>query len=324
MSAPFEPVPSSADLLTTGASWEQLDERLTGLVGRPALAVPSIRVGMWWILEHLGLRRNEHEVLVPRFVGRCILDALARAAQPAYECSPRTRAAVLVHFFGKTPNWAAVRPELERRRLPFLEDSPDGLHAQEGPTPGSLGKFIALSKLLPMLKGGCLLTDEPVIAELIKRKRRAAGPLWARAFVAGALIANRMGRPKDGAASLEAAYTLYPHTASDSFVLRGLFMKALDRAEAYSRVETARLERLEAALAGRVLAPDARKLMHYVPVLPADGAAGQVTLDLDNNPFEPRFQKVCLIGVHPQVGDAEFESSVAALKSPACPATRTA
>lgn len=255
-----------------GPSWEELDDAVSRALGRPAVAIPSVRVGMTWLLEDMGLKRNEHEVLVPRFVGRCILDAVGRAAHPVLTPGPRTKAAIVVHSFGRAPNWIKLKPELDRLNLPFFEDAPDALASDEKPAPGSLGKFIALSKFLPMPKGGAFIAGEPRFAELMRRRRAEKGPRWASWWTA--LMLWHMRRTGSSLAA-ESAYALYFHAPSDNAALRRLFSIALagmperERAQASSLAGTGlRLGRVKAALdsagawhvdaADNMLAPDFR------------------------------------------------------------------
>ncbi|MFA6091808.1 MAG: DegT/DnrJ/EryC1/StrS family aminotransferase [Elusimicrobiota bacterium] len=298
-------------------SWEELDHELSKRLRCRAVAVPSVRVGMLWMLEHLGLRRHESEVLVPRYVGRCILDALGRAALPALSLGIRTRAAVVVHSFGLEPDWEKLRPSLSSAGVPFIEDAPHGLMEEESCGEGSLGKFIALSKLLPMLKGGCFVPQDESLAEFMRQKRSESGPIWIPWWILMTLAPVRRGRHTAHCVAAESAYSVYPYSPSDNGPLRRNFREALRRLDEYSDVEVRRLGELRSALGARVIVPHARRLIYGVPIL-ADGnsieedlsacgfCAERYTMDMACNMLSPRYEKVFWVPVHPGVREDDF------------------
>lgn len=325
MSYAFEPAAPWTHYLGSGTSWEQLDDELSARLGRPAIALPSVRTGIYWLLQHLGLSRHTDELLVPRYVGRCILNTVGLGAHPALTPGPKTRLAMLVHWFGRDPDWQAVRPELERRGLRFFEDAPDGLAAREEPAEGSLGKFIALSKLLPLVKGGAFITDDAAVADALRRRRAGRGPAWAPWLALATLLPCRRGvRLRGNAFALEAAYALYPCCPADNGALRRGFRASLSLITSYAELEGRRTDALLKACGAAGLAPQARRLVHAVPIRASDAAASALRhagfsdeafhIDVAANMFAPRFERFHLVPVHPSVPAAGFEALLAGLR----------
>ena len=128
-----------------GVTWERLDERASSLLGREVVAIPSVRTAALWILEYLGLSRHRDEILVPRYLGRCIINALSRRAFPAQSLSDRTKTAFVVHQFGFVQKLREIEDVFAGSGIPYVEDSPGGLDFRELCGPGSLGRLIALT-----------------------------------------------------------------------------------------------------------------------------------------------------------------------------------
>ncbi|MFH2204167.1 MAG: hypothetical protein ABIJ96_13695 [Elusimicrobiota bacterium] len=298
-------------------SWRDLDGEVERLLGCRAVAVPSVRVGMLWALEHLGLSRHEDEVLIPRFMGRCILDALNRAARPVHELGPRTRAAVVVHSYGSAPDWERLAPALKAKGIPFMEDAPCALLRREKPAPGSLGKFIALSKMLPILKGGCLLTEDASLRSAVLERREQRGPFWVPWCILGGTAPLRSGRFMEGVVSAEVAYALYPHSPADNVALRSCFVRGLRQLEEYSLLETRRMRELAQAAGSRLLRPEDPLVVHAAAVLAERTDMGEQLaacgfypelrhVDTARNLLAPKFERAHLLPLHPGVPEQAF------------------
>jgi hypothetical protein len=86
---PLEPRITVAELRPGAApTWEAVGRAAPAILGRDCLGLPSARVGLGWALEYLGTTRHRDHVLVPKFVGRCILNSLSRYALPVERPTP--------------------------------------------------------------------------------------------------------------------------------------------------------------------------------------------------------------------------------------------
>jgi hypothetical protein len=314
MSFSLEPAVPLSSLAVAPADWEAVDGALGEALGLKALAIPSVRVGLLWTLEHMGLGRHRDEVLVPRYLGRCILDAVGRAAHPVYSPGPATRAAILVHSLGLAPDFDKVLPRLG---VPFIEDAPDALSSKEGLAPGSTAKLFALSKFLPVLKGGAMITEDASLADAIRARRKDGAPAWVPWWILAALASHRRGRRCEGSAFVESAYSLYPNSPCDNSVLRGQLLGGVGKIPEFSAVASRRLGEAEKALGGRMLHPSARRLVRAAAFESTSAEEGAVMaslgfdasgfhVDADRNIFSPRWVSARLIPLHPGVPEDVF------------------
>lgn len=311
-----------SDYSLSGRSWQDLDRHASGKIGVDGAVVPSVRVGMLWTLEYLGLKRHADHVMVPRFMGRCILNSMNRAALPVEELTSKTRAVVVLHQFGFRQDLEAVRAECTSRQLPYLEDSPFGIEQQESLGPGSLAKFLGFAKVLPAIKGGFGMSGDAGLLDFIRRKREGSS-LWSWPM-AGMLAFLRHGQKAHLSSVMgELAYELYPSSPSDNFLVRGNMARALESFDSFAATVGERLRQLAAALKDYVCIPDTTRLASFVP-LRADGhmetLAGIVRdhgfdstlyhFDSARNLFAPRYEKVLLIPVNPRIPERIFSPLV--------------
>jgi len=315
-----EPWIRLADLRFFGAPrWEELDEVASAWLGRPCLALPSIRVGLCWTFEHLGYARHRDHVLVPRFVGRCILNSLSRFVFPVETPTAETRIALVVDQFGLRQNLAVLHPEFERRSWAYIEDSPYGIGDDETPGAGSLGRFIGLGKVLPVVQGALLVTDDDSLRKHVGRKRDERSmwswPVWLT------MLALRRRHVGGYSAAGDAAYEMYLAARGGNAWLRGNLAEILSRIDTFARASQVRLAAIADALGNRVLLPDQGRLGYLVPFL-----AGAVFrrhgfddtplhVDVQRNMLTPQYVKSLLIPVNPRVQSTTFDALLSALQS---------
>lgn len=327
---PLEPpVRLSAYPLTRRIAWEDLDARASELLGRDCLAIPSVRVGLCWTLEFLGCSRHRDHVLVPKFMGRCILNSLNRFALPVETPTPRTRLVVAVHQFGIRHDLEAVRRECAAQGWRYVEDSPCGFEPTEGLGPGAWAKFIGLSKVLPAVKGALVLSDDADLLAFFTRKRRETS-LWSwPVFLTMAMLRAR-GRVSEYSVAADAAYELYLACRGENAVIRGNMWFALGQLDRVAAGAQERVGHIAARLGPRVLMPDTRRLPYVVPFFPTGDPGGtqavfgshgfDATLyhvDVARNLLAPRFERALLLPVHRGIPDEVFAALVNALAPPA-------
>lgn len=324
MSFSFEPPVTACGFGQGSAEWEELDKHLSDIFQKPAIAIPSVRVGLLWTLQHLGANRHEHEVLMPRYIGRCILDALHHAARPAHTLSNRTRLAVMVHTFGLKQDIETIRSRLQTEGVPFVEDASDSMRIGDSPVSGSLGKFIALSKLLPLLKGGCFLPGDPDIADMLRRKRSESTSRWVALWIQWVIGSHRRGRDVPGSAWVESAYALYPCSPSDSPSLRGSFYAALSHVKEYAAIEAERLKLLKDAVPGALIETEPSTLLRCALLRPDPAIAAALAhqgfsstplhYDHAGNMLAPYFKKALAVALHPGISQEAFTGLIQSIQ----------
>jgi perosamine synthetase len=105
------------------------------------------------------------------------LEALERAV------SPKTRAIVIIHYFGFPGPVKEVRALCDRRGLALIEDCAHALYSQHGGRRlGTYGDLAIFSpwKSLPLPDGGLLVVNRPDLAPTVPRKRPMAHQTAAR------------------------------------------------------------------------------------------------------------------------------------------------
>jgi hypothetical protein len=323
---PLEPWVTWRDLgVGRGGRWDDVDAVVSRLLGRPALGIPSVRVGLTWALEYLGLRRHRDHALVPRFMGRCILTALTHRVLPVEVPTDETRAVITVDQFGLRHDVAAVGAEARRRDWVLLEDSPCGIGADEAPSPGALARFVGLAKALPVVQGGAVVSDDARFAEFVRVKRRHA-PVWGTVAWTLMVLVRARRRATGSSVIADLAYELYPHVGGGSARLRANVLSVLARLDAIAALHASRLRRLSEALGERVLLPDASRVGYVVPFLcdeiepaaveafHAQGFdASPYHVDVARNLLAPRYARALLIPLSLRVPEAGFARLVDAL-----------
>lgn len=324
---PLEPWIRWADLSLAGeARWDDVDRLASQWLGRPCLALPSVRVGLCWALEAQGLARHRDHVLLPRFVGRCILNSISRVALPVEEPSSSTRAAIVVDQFGLRQQLDVLVPEFQARGWQYVEDSPYGIGHEEAPAPGSLGRFIGLGKVLPIALGALLVTDNAAVEAFVRRRREErsawSGPVWLTMLVLRA-------RQQVGGYSVaaDAAYELYVAARGGHRWLRGNLAQVLGHAADFEREAAARLESARSALGDRGLVPDLTRLPYVLPCfvgaeLDAPRAVfrragfddSPFHVDVARNMLAPNYTKGLLLPLNPRIPRSTFDAALRALE----------
>ena len=323
---PLEPWVTWRDLgLGGGGGWNDVDAAVTRVLGRPSLGIPSVRIGLVWALEYLGLRRYRDHVLVPRFMGRCILTALTHQALPVEAPTEATRVVITVDQFGLRHDVAAVLAEARRRDWLVLEDSPCGIGADEAPAPGTLARFVGLAKALPIVQGGAVVSDDAPFCEFVRVKRQLA-PVWRTvAWTLMTLVRARHGATGHSVLA-DLAYELYPHVGGGSARLRANVLRVLRTFDQTAALHASRVRRLAESLGHRVLLPDTTRVGYVVPFLCDDLEPAAIDVfrtqgfdaspyhvDVARNLLAPRYARALLIPLSLRVPDARFARLVDAL-----------
>lgn len=316
-----------ADLQIFGSpQWTVLDDVASAWLGHPCLVLPSIRVGLCWALEQRGYRRHRDHILVPRFMGRCILNSLGRFALPVESPTDQTRIALVVDHFGRRQDIEKLGPQFAKRDWAYIEDSPYGVGVNELPGAGSLGRFIGLSKVLPVLQGALFITNDEALRKCMESNRQnysAWGwPVWLTML----LLRKRYSTGYSDAA--DAVYELYPAARGGSSALRGNLAAVFKRVELFELESQERFKAVVDVLDKHVLATDQRKLGYLVPFLPISHlhtiqaifrkcgfSDNLLHVDLNRNMLEPNYVKCLVIPINARIPRQSFDLLLTELKA---------
>ncbi len=301
--------------------WSAVDAVASAFVGRPVVALPSVRVGLGWMLDRLGTARHRDHVLVPRFMGRCILNALSRHALPVETPTSAVRAVIAVDQLGLRHDTAAVAARCRREGWALLEDSPGGIAADESPAPGALARFIALSKALPIVQGALALSDDPAVLDDI-RARRGVDSGWSWASWLAMLGQRRRTHAVDYSAIADIAYEAYPLGRGGNRWLRTNVRRVLAHADDIAAVHARRLALVHSRLGVRAIVPDVARLAYVVPYVAEALERAQAVfrrerfheaiyhVDVARNLFAPRWEKALLIPLNVRIPEARFAALI--------------
>ncbi len=175
------------------SEWEQA---VGANVSMPhAAAVSSGRMGMTYILEHLGIGDGD-EVIVPAFTLKDLLPLIQRlgatvvpadvdrdtlnvtADSIAARVTPRTRAAIVLHAFGAPAPMTRILEVTAPKNIPVIEDAAHALGATlDGRPIGSFGyaAFFSFETTKPIntYGGGMVVSrDETLVAAIHEQEAR--------------------------------------------------------------------------------------------------------------------------------------------------------
>jgi len=323
---PMEPSVRPGDYrLPVGASWEHIDQVASDVLGVSCIGMPSVRVGLSWTQEYLGLNRHNDHVLVPRFMGQCILNAVNRRGFPVQSSNEEMRLAVVVHQFGLRQDLGAIAQECRSRGCRYIEDGAFGIEIEEKPGPDSLGKLLALSKVLPVLKGAILVSDDQGLVEFMQEKRRESS-MWSWFVLMSLALLRRKKYSSTYSALGGTAYELYLDSKGDNGWLRANLLHGLRRLDSFSAENQRRLTLVDTRFGSKALIPDTKRLAYAAPLLPgADVEAAQEIfrangfnpelyhIDVARNIFNPSYQKFLILPLNPMIPAIRFERLVESL-----------
>jgi hypothetical protein len=143
---------------------------INDLTGIRALPFSSARAAMVYGLRSLGIGRMD-EILVPLWLGHCILSALSRTAFPTMTPSNRTKAILVYHQFGYPQKMESIEKAAMRNGWIILNDCANTIFSHyRGANIIKHGDFsvLSFSKLYPCILGGALISSRSEIQEAIE------------------------------------------------------------------------------------------------------------------------------------------------------------
>lgn len=306
--------------------WEALDELASNWLGNSCLALPSVRVGLCWALDEQRYARHRDHILVPRFVGRCILNSVGRFALPVESPTEQTRIALVVDQFGLRQNISALLPQFEQSRWSYIEDSPYGIGADEIPATGSLGRFIGLGKVLPVVQGALFIAGDEGIRRAIRLNRQKSSP-WALPVWLTMLFLRKQF-VSEYSEMADAAYEMYPAARGGSFALRGNIAAVFKKIEMFEHESRDRVAAVTDALGKKnILLQDQTRLGYVIPFLPGEAMSSAraifrkhgfsdsiLNVDLNRNMLDPNYVRTLVVPVNPRIAHDQFEQLLSGLK----------
>jgi len=232
-----------------------------------------------------------------------------------------------VHQYGLKQRLELIAEECASKALIYIEDCPYGLEWQEEPAPGSLAKFIGLSKILPVLKGALVITRDQSLLAFIRCKRDEVSP-WSWVVLGAMALLRRRRKVGSYSALADAAYEMYLECKGDNTWLRGNIFCALEKINSFASKTSQRLSLVEERIKEWVLVPDTRRVAYVVPCFPGAKLAqaqeefalngfnsNLYHIDVTRNLFCPRYEKSLLIPLNPRIPFVHFQRLVDALAS---------
>lgn len=157
---------------------------------KPVLLLNSARTGIYLAITAHGMTRQD-EVLVPPFLGECVLDTINRTSFPALQFSARTRALLAVHQFGYPQKMEKIVTFAREHQLLLVEDCAFSfLSSYCGWPAASYGDIAVFSfpKSFPTILGGCMVTEDTMVLDFARDYlKKQSGLAW-RAFSSMALL----------------------------------------------------------------------------------------------------------------------------------------
>ena len=246
---------------------------------------------------------------------------------PVENLTPETRLVIVVHQYGLRQQLEVIEHECATRGLHYIEDSPYGLQSNEHLGPGSMAKFIGLTKILPVLKGALAITEDQSLMEFFKQKRSESS-LWSWPVLAAMSMVRRKSKVGGYSPLADAAYEMYVACKGDNAWFRGNTWQALRGLDTFAEMSDRRLSIITDRIGDRVLKPDAVRIPYVLPYFPGaeveraqeifklnDFDPNLYHVDLSRNLFEPKYEMALLLPTNPRIPIEHFETLLDGLAS---------
>ena len=143
----------------------QFFDILKEMTGLEIVPFSCARAAMVYALRALGMGRMD-EILVPPFLGQCVLSALTRAVFPTMTPSPLTKSILVFHQFGYPQEIEKIENVARRNGWVIINDCANTIFSvSRGEMVIKWGDITVLSfpKLYPCTLGGALISGRPEI-----------------------------------------------------------------------------------------------------------------------------------------------------------------
>ena len=198
------------------------------MTGQKIIPFSCARAAMVYGLRALGIGRMD-EILVPPWLGQCVLSALSRIAFPTMTPSHRTKAILVFHQFGYPQHLEEIEKVASENGWIIFNDSANTIFSEYGGVKVvEWGDFsvLSFSKLYPCTLGGALVSSRSEIRDTIVSNYRMLSDKYAdRSNVAHGILedAKRNLLGTEAEIEIDAVYGYLPElVAFPSNALQGL------------------------------------------------------------------------------------------------------
>ncbi len=184
----------SSPFLTTGPVTAEFETAFAAYLGvQHAIGVTSCTAGLFLSLKALGIGPGDEVITTPMSFIATANTILHTGAKPVFVdvepdtgnldvsliepvLTPRTKAIMPVHLYGQMVDMKRLKALAAAHRLSIIEDCAHSVESsRDGVRPGHLGTVACYSfyatKNLTCGEGGAITTNDPALAELLKKYR---------------------------------------------------------------------------------------------------------------------------------------------------------
>lgn len=245
------------------SSWGVLDNLISSKLKADFIILPSVRLGTIWILEYLKYNRSENNILVPKFLSRCLLNSITRSAFPVKIIDKNTKLFFVVDEFGFTNDRKILDDLAKKNNSLYIEDEPYSIKNNIEISNFSIGKFISLSKLLPTVHGAAFLTNDKNLKDFLKSKRNYKSLysfilFWALFFLKAQYTFS-------SSKIVEGFVEMFPYIGGGSWFSRSNILSTLDNFDQYERETLVRINIIKRELEKNIMVPDDIRLLYQIP-----------------------------------------------------------
>lgn len=168
-------------LLAGKDSSKEIEKILSEYFGRQVILVNSARTGIYLSLAAKGIKRID-EILVPKYLSQCVLNAITHTAFPVLEMSDRVKAMLVLHQYGYPQKMEEILSFAKANNIFVIEDCAHTFSSlYDNKKAGTFGDsaVFSFSKIFPTIMGGCIVTDdEDVISYSREYLRKQKSLSW--------------------------------------------------------------------------------------------------------------------------------------------------
>jgi hypothetical protein len=189
--------------------------------------------------------------------------------------------------------------------------------------------LIGLSKLLPILKGGVLISPNKDLLNFFKKKRKERQPFWSSWFILVVLAWARSRREKkEYSALVDLAYEAYLQSPCDNYILLNNFWLGLNMVNKYVEMTQERIKLVNNLLGKRAIYSEENRLILTV-LIPPGNRESEIRevfrrnnfdyclyhFDTNKNIFSPNYERVFLMPLNPTIPMKNFTGVIEELSA---------
>jgi len=215
------PRPNRRTTIYPSDKWH-LENLLSNFLASNAVILNSARVGLYEILRFFGMSRSDN-VLVPDFLGQCVLGIINRVGFPVKKVDEKTKVVLVLHQWGYPQKMDEVMGEAKKRDLLVIEDCAHSLDSKyKGMMTGSWGDASVYSfpKIFPVVMGGAITSKNNKLIKYIKKIKKENSSLYLKLVSGISYLALKRARNSSrlhGHDFVEVCYSQFHRLARPNF-----------------------------------------------------------------------------------------------------------